>query len=203
MIFAYEASTIDSVTESLMMKAAATPAPPSGENILQQAMRVYILNNADVQSRYGIRFYEYEWLGSNYTAGSYERYWHGYLVFLKLLLYLFTMQDIIFLNSVCQGLCILAILWALRRNGIGELQFPFLVLWIVTMQIVVMYSLDYSACFYVYALTVLLLLLSERARKKSVCFSCCGYVYILFIFFNMASDNAWYSISGIVIYGAG
>ena len=56
MVFDYEASTVDRYTETIMVKMAATPMPPTGENVLQQALRGYTLNDED--AKHGLKFYE-------------------------------------------------------------------------------------------------------------------------------------------------
>ena len=160
MIYDYDASTLDNYTQGLMLKAAATPFPQNGENIIQQTMRVYMLNEkSDI---HGSKYIDYTWNGKSYSCDSYERYWHGYLIFLKPLLYFFSLHDIIFLNIVIQLFLIYAVIIFLQHKNIGELQIPFVFLWIIGMQITTMFNIDLSVCFYIYMISILVLLIKER-----------------------------------------
>ena len=52
-----------------MLKAAATPFPQNGENIIQQTMRVYMLNEkSDI---HGSKYIDYTWNGKSYSCDSY------------------------------------------------------------------------------------------------------------------------------------
>nr|WP_308624393.1 hypothetical protein [uncultured Eisenbergiella sp.] len=163
-IFDYDATTIDTFTEALMIKASATPMPPTGENVLQYALRGYTLN--EEQAKHGLHFYEYDWKGKTYTCDSYERYWHGYLVILKPLMYFFSFHDIIFINVTLQMLMLFAILAAIRKNGADRLILPFICLWLISLQAVIMFGIDYAACFYIYAVAVLCLLFNRKIMDR-------------------------------------
>lgn len=107
-----------------------------------------------------------EYNGQHFTCDSYERYWHGYLVLLKPLLVLFTYQDLIYLNVILQFVLMFLLLCMLRKQKMAYLQIPFLLLWIVGMQLIVMLSLDYSVCFYIYMISALLLLRYRKLRER-------------------------------------
>ena len=166
LIFDYDASVLDMFTEALMVKAAATPMPPTGENVVQQAMRGYTLNERDVWQGHGLKFYEYEWNGKEYSCDSYERYWHGYLVILKPLMLFFSLHDIVFLNFMLQMIFMYFFLLILRKKKVSYLQFPMVLLWIMSVQVAIMLCLDYSVCFYIYMGAVTLLLVNKKAVEK-------------------------------------
>lgn len=162
-IAGYDMSTLDNNTEYLMLKAAATPFPLTEENYLQKVLRCYTFNS---EWNHGLAFVQGEYNGQNFTCDSYERYWHGYLVLLKPLLVLFTYQDLIYLNVILQFVLMFLLLRMLRKQKMAYLQVPFLLLWIVGMQLIVMLSLDYSVCFYIYMISVLLLLRYRKLRER-------------------------------------
>lgn len=164
----YEASIADNFTEFLIVKATATPLPPSGENIVQMALRGYTLSEQEVQ--HGLKFYEYTYMGKEYSCDSYERYWHGYLVFLKPLMAVFTYSDIIFLNIAAQLLLMFGIIWTCAKKEQWCLAVSFLFFWLVNVQLTVMLCLDYSACFYIYAISTLVLMHSRKVRQQYVYF---------------------------------
>lgn len=163
-IFDYDASIADNFTEFLIVKATATPLPPSGENIVQIVLRGYTLNEQEVQ--HGLKFYKYTWMGSEYSCDSYERYWHGYLVVLKPLMAVFTYSDIIFLNVAAQLFLMFGIIWACAKREQWRLAISFLFLWLASVQLTIMLCLDYSVCFYIYSISTLVLLCSRKARQN-------------------------------------
>lgn len=162
-IAGYDMSTLDNNTEYLMLKAAATPFPLTEENYLQKVLRCYTYNS---EWNHGLVFVQGEYNGQRFTCDSYERYWHGYLVLLKPLLVLFTYQDLIYLNVIVQFVLMFLLLCVLRKRKMAYLQIPFLLLWIVGMQLIVMLSLDYSVCFYIYMISALLLLRYRKLRER-------------------------------------
>ena len=159
----YDSSFADCSTEHLMMKVAATPLPPTGENIFQKALRCYTLNN---EWNHGLTFTQYEWKGQAYSCDSYERYWHGYAILLKPLMFLFTYTDIVFINIFLQMLLIGIIVYLFRKKGMEYLQLPFLIFQAVNMQIIVTLSLDFSVCFYIYTIALLLLLIKPNICRQ-------------------------------------
>lgn len=162
-IAGYDISTLDNNTEFLMLKAAATPMPSTGETYTQKVLRCYTYND---EWNHGMVFAQGEYNGESFTCDSYERYWHGYLVLLKPLLVLFTYQDLVYLNIVLQSAMLFFLLKTLRKQGMEYMQIPFLIFWAASMQLVVMLSLDYSVCFYIYMLSVILLLQFPRLRGR-------------------------------------
>lgn len=162
-ISGYAVSTLDNNTEFLMLKAAATPLPATEENYIQKVLRCYTFNS---EWNHGLAFAQGEYDGQSFTCDSYERYWHGYLVLLKPLLVLFTYQDLIYLNILLQFVLMFLLLGMLRKREMAYLQIPFLLLWIVGMQLIVMLSLDYSVCFYIYMVSTLLLLRYRKLRER-------------------------------------
>ena len=136
----YDASTLDNVTEMEMLKVASTPFPEeTGESTLQYAMRAY-------------RILDQPWYEGNkdwdFPYESYERYWHGYTVILKPVLHYFSYTDIIFMNMAIQIALIFVLLYVLIKKNYTKLQFIFVFFWILTMQVIIMFSMDYSVCFY-------------------------------------------------------
>lgn len=166
-LYDYDATTLDNCTEQLMLKVASTPLPSTGENIFQKAMRCYTVNS---EWNHGLTFLQYEWKGENLSCDSYERYWHGYAVVLKPLLIVFDYTDIVFINIAMQFFMMFFLLLVLDKRNLKYLQAGFVILWIVSMQMVIMLCLDYSVCFYIYMFATLLL----------VCFSKCQREYIWF-----------------------
>lgn len=161
----YDASTIDNNSDCVMLKASVTP--PTGENALIRAMRVYTLND---DWNHGMTFRQYEWKGQTFSCDSYERYWYGYLVILKPLLSVFSYTDILFLNMACQILILFGIFYSLQEKQMKHLMLPFLLFWIICMQHIIGLCLAYSVCFYIYSIAVLILLHHPRAAQNYIWF---------------------------------
>lgn len=166
-LYDYSASTLDNCTEQLMLKVASTPLPATGENIFQKAMRCYTLNG---EWNHGLTFLQYEWKGQSLSCDSYERYWHGYAVILKPLLMIFTYTDIVFINIGIQIFLMFFLLTMLEEKNYGYLRIAFVILWVISMQIVIMLCLDYSICFYIYMIATLVLIRYQKCQKEYLYF---------------------------------
>lgn len=163
----YDASILDNVTESEMLRIASSPLPKhTGENLLQYAMRGYRIENHDMAE-------------ADFVYNGYERYWHGYLVILKPLLNYFSYTDIIFMNIAIQTMLMFVLVHILMKKKMHGLQMIFIFFWILTMQVIIMFSMDFSVCFYIYMFGSLAMLLSNKVRKN--------YVYAFLILGMMTS----------------
>lgn len=150
----YDASTLDNNTEWEMLRIASSPLPrDTKENIFQYAMRGYRVLNYDAEE-------------ADFQYAGYERYWHGYLVVLKPLLHYFSYTDIIFINMAIQIVLMFGMMHILMKNKMYGLQMIFIFFWILTMQVVIMFSMDYSVCFYIYMLGSLAILLFDKVQEN-------------------------------------
>lgn len=163
----YEASTLDNATEWEMLRIASSHLPGyTGENVFQYAMR-------------GYRILDYNVDEADFKYDTYERYWHGYLLILKPLLHYFSYTDIIFINMAIQILLISGMVHILTKNKMHGLKIIFIFFWILTMQVVIMFSMDYSVCFYIYMLGTFAMLLFDKVQKN--------YIYLFLIIGMMTS----------------
>lgn len=173
----YDITMIDYNTEIHMIKGALTPLPPSGENILEQSLRGYAYNEPGTV--HGMKEYHYTADDAEISCDSYERYWHGYEAVLTPLLLCLNYPDIIILNIVFQTVLSLIVL----KECSHHLRIAFAVLWVFTMQPVIMLCIDYSVCFYIYMTASLLLLKSPSLRKNyDIFFLIVGIITVYFDF---------------------
>lgn len=172
-IYDYDSGTRDCFTESLMIKEAGTLLPPTGENTLQMAMRVYSFQ--ENKGQHGTRFIEYEVDGKKYSCDSYERYWHGYLVILKPLLMIFTYQDLIYLNMVLHVLLMAWLLIEFYKYSQAKYLVPYVSIVILSVPISIILCLDLSVCFYIAAIATLLIL-KEKRLQYDYCFLLIGII---------------------------
>lgn len=153
----YDASILDNVTESEMLRIASTPPPKhTGENLFQYAMRGYRISDFDVDE-------------TDFVYNGYERYWHGYLVILKPLLHYFSYTDIIFINMAIQAMLMFGLVQILMNKKLHGLQMIFIFFWILTMQVIIMFSMDFSVCFYIYIWFTCYATIKKNTRTLHLC----------------------------------
>lgn len=176
----YKSSQLDNYTDALMY---ATAIHEGSGNAVRDAMvnaryeyrdenMVQALNDYanDVAVKDALK-YEY----------YYPRYWHGYLVILKPLLFLFEVGEIRMLNMVLQGALLVALLYLIRKKLGERYQLPVLLMAAVLNPIVLPLSLQFSWVYYISLVgAVWLLCLKNPFEKK-------GYI-LLFLALGMLTS---------------
>lgn len=166
-LYSFCTSRLDNWTDATMLLIAAH----EGEGtVLEQAMT----GARDLLDTYQ----PVDSMAARYLQGveldktvSYARYWHGYLVFLKPLLLVTDYGGIRTLNLVVQLVLNAAILVLMFKRDEKRLMLPWVLSMGFLMPLVQGKSLQYSTCFYAFALGVLFLLLfKERWDERRVCF---------------------------------
>ncbi len=172
-------SQLDNWTDSIILLEAANDYVQTTVN---RAMMVYRgeVNNLDpcesLVSHYG---YNVEFSGTS----SYARYWHGFLVIIKPLLLVMDYGGIRVLNGIVQVLLIIAIIFLFYKRKKKEYIIPYLISYLMLMPVVLMKSMQFSACFYILSIGVLsLLLLNDETRFK----------YSFIVFLNLGIMTAYF-----------
>ncbi len=135
-------SKLDNFTDTLMLLKASFP---KSENMWKAAVRVegYSVKNKDpFQTLLAVYKYGAEDVGS----GTYSRYWHGYLLFLKPLLLLFHYGQIRYIIMFVQLLLFTLLITKLAGQK-KELVFPTACMWFFINPIATMNSLQYNNVF--------------------------------------------------------
>ena len=96
--------------------------------------------------------------GITFSRSSYEQYWHGYLVFLKPLLSLFTYFQIRIINGIAQILLLLAALYLMWKKNRKGLILPFVIIWGILTPSDTMALLQYSDIYYIYSIGTIIVL---------------------------------------------
>lgn len=147
-------STLDNFTDALMIQNATYP---SSGNPLKDAMQVNHLQfTGDMRP-----ITDLENQISNPSAGvgyEYARYWHGYLIFLKPLLLIFSYQQIRILNMVLQVFLFVFLLWTMKKASLQTYILPLCVSWLGIAPWVLPYSMQLSSMYYLALLGVIILL---------------------------------------------
>lgn len=99
---------------------------------------------------------------------SYSRYWHGYLVFLKPLLLLFSIEEIKILNMILLSALWIGIFLIMERKGLRSLIPGFFAASVFMMPPAMILSLSLSICAYISLSAMLVLLLLEKIKEENI-----------------------------------
>lgn len=149
----------DNYTDALMLGTAVFEE--ENVSVLQAAMRNARNSVGESVPSNGLKDYvNHEGKGD---AQGYERYWHGYLLFLKPLLLIMNYSQIRMLNVVLQLLliaAILSIMYMKNRDKQGTWLFVYSLLFICPM--IIPYCMQYSTMFYIMLGAVLVVLKKHK-----------------------------------------
>lgn len=109
----------------------------------------------------------------NYTPYAYSRYWNGYVVFLKPLLYLFDFSVVYILNAGAQLFLIAAIIYMMWKRNKRLYIIPFVLALISVSPYSSFNSFQLSSIMYITYITLLVMLIKEKEIKN-----CNAYIYV-------------------------
>ena len=161
----YKTTQLDNVTDAMMLATAIYPAHSDHVNIVEQTMHGYRYELTDENALMSLTKYAND---ANDIKGvvlnSYERYWNGYLVYLKPLLCFFDYGDILLLNTLLL-MCITAFfVYQLYKSNVLELVPAYIALLYVLTAPAIGLSLQYSSSFYIMQFA-LCYILSSKPKK--------------------------------------
>ena len=177
----YNNTQLDNVTDALMLATAIYPAH-DGTGIAEEALHGYRyeLEGEDMPMSLTKYANDANDIKAIYQK-SYERFWNGYLVYLKPLLCVFDYGDILVLNVAAQlAIAGLLIYLAVKKNMDAFLP-AFLAMLITIFWPSIMLSLQYSSVFYI-TLLFSVYLLYRFPQKIFSYFNC--KLYFLCIFWH-------------------
>lgn len=116
---------------------------------------------------------------------DYRRYWHGYLVILKPLLYFFDYVIIRTINGISQILLVFTVCFLLYKKELQIAIIPYLVSYGMLMPLVLVKSLQFSSCFYILTLESIGLLLLPQNKLIEKYLTIFLYGGILTAFFDL------------------
>lgn len=158
-IFSWCTSAVDNFTDSIMLMAAIDNNDVS---ILDKVINVYRANYDDESGCEALINYS---KGGNLTSEiSYARYWHGYLITLKPLLYFFNYGQIRIINLIFQISLTIILLYLMYKNNLKECIIPYLISYLMLMPYIIGISLQYSSCFYIFTIGCILLMLIPKEK---------------------------------------
>lgn len=153
---------LDNYIDALMINIA------SFTNSSSLSERVFANYRYDISDKGPIESLYYSRLGKEAIVSSYSRYWHGYIPFLKFTLFFTNYNGIRQINSILQILIFVLIVSLLvkRKNIVYSLAYMFC--WLSLVPTALLFSLQYSSIYYIYSISLLLLLLDTKQIIKHI-----------------------------------
>lgn len=172
---------VDYLTDSMILSEAVYNGEESPWN---QAAAVYSnAIDAEGDQTWPLRKMQAA-LEEEQDGAPYARYWHGNLVYLKPLLFIFDYKDILTLNMLAQLLLMLWIAQLLVKRKIGYLLIPMALTFGMLTPVAMALCLQYMPCFYVMAIACIILLHCPEAihRHEGLFFLAIGIATCYFDF---------------------
>ena len=188
----YKMTQLDNVTDGYMLMEALYPG---NDDPVQNAMNNPYLYYEGVNPEKSATQQSHDVEGVT-GIGTYGRYWHGYLLFLKPLLMIFEVSDLRIINMIlCLGLSFY--LFALIRQKLGrKVMAAAMAAWLVINPVSVIMSFQFSTTFYVMlTASILVMKQHEWLRQK-------GRYGLFFLFIGIVTnfiDFLTYPMVGMAI----
>ena len=160
----YKASILDNYTEILMLLEAIYPS----ENPLADSM---LVPHIEYKERADIELSLAAYLNADETVSpvkmDYPRYWHGYLVILKPLLFFLSLSDIRMLGIALQLILIFVLLRLMRDNGLGQYCPAIAAVLVLWNPATTGMCFQYYPCFFISILAAIVVLLKYPSLGRS------------------------------------
>ena len=160
----YAFSRLDGYTDNIMMQTAVYETT---ESPLKAAMLNQRMEFPKAKLIPGMALLNYVNGARNGEVVSYGRYWHGYLVFLKPLLTLFTLSDIRVFNMIFQWVLALVLLFLAHHKGGFRLVFPLGIALLSLNPLSTALSMQYSSIYLLTLVFGILRLQFELYKKRN------------------------------------
>ncbi len=175
----YFTSQLDNFTDSIILMEAAIK---SEEPAVINAMNVY---QGDSEEYFpSKRLVDHYILGKEYDGlKGYQRYWHGYLIFVKPLMMFMNYQSLRVLNTILQFILLLGTCFLLIRRGKSKYLVSWILIYLMLMPVVLGKCLTFSDCYYIFMIaSACLLVLKPEALER----------YSFFVFLNIGIAVAFF-----------
>lgn len=159
----YCTSQLDNWTDSTMLLTASYDGK---ESLMDKAMLVYYKRIEGKNPQEGLVDY---YLGENRDIymSHYPRYWHGYLIFLKPILYLMDYGMIRIVNCAIQMILNLYLIFLMYRRNKEQYIIPYLIAVIFIAPWAIAKSLQFSTIFYIFLIgSIVLLIFDDKIVKN-------------------------------------
>lgn len=164
MVSGYKYMQLDNYTDSIMLGAAIYDGP---EGTMDKAVNNYHPDSAQLSPELALTNYANEVSAYEYFQIPYGRYWHGYLVPLKLLLLFFDYSDIRVLNFFLQNILLFFIIKQLHQIHMEQYAPAFLVTIFLINPLTAALSLQFSSVYYIILFSAIWFLRLVRQGKAT------------------------------------
>ncbi len=144
----------DDYTDALML---LTAKDNTDRNPFTSAIYAYHLSGENIGDNPNVVITDMN--NTEYEESSYNRYWHGYLVFLKPLLMIFNYQQIQILISFAVLALIVAVIYLLQKKNFNKYIIPYTVTVALMFPAAIMISIQYFIVFAIFNLAMVIILL--------------------------------------------
>lgn len=162
MVSGYKYMQLDNYTDSIMLGAAIYDGP---EGTMDKAVNNYHPDSAQLSPELALTNYANEVSAYEYFQIPYGRYWHGYLVPLKLLF--FDYSDIRVLNFFLQNILLFFIIKQLHQIHMEQYAPAFLVTIFLINPLTAALSLQFSSVYYIILFSAIWFLRLVRQGKAT------------------------------------
>lgn len=182
----FYATALDNYTDAIMLLEAAES---SHNSVVERAMLNYwtqtitdrkLDNPGPSLINISKKNEIYNTNNGNLAVSKYSRYWHGYLVFLKPILYLIDYGKIRIVNLVMQLLIYAYVVWELLKNEYKYMAVGYVCSMLLLSPVTSGFSLQYSACLYILNMGIIAIIKKyEKDKAQFSCDSCLNLFLIL------------------------
>jgi|GEM_PF-6710761 len=145
---------LDKYSDSLMLLTAGTD---SGESNVVQAMKNKRYSLTDEYPVDTLIYVASGDTNKEFSYAAYGRYWHGYLAWIKPLLFFFDYDEILTIGIIFQIFLLLMVSTKLTRSGEANVVVALAVAYIVINPVAVMLSFMFSTCWMITLIAILLM----------------------------------------------
>lgn len=159
----------ESYTDAIMVQNAIEEIP--GKNVFEQAMWMY---HNDLEKEFwtpeaSLRAYCSGWDTDNMFIHEYSRYWHGYLVYLKPLLLLFSWEQIAVMGVVVQIILTAVVIGLAVKKKQSGVAASMVAGFLFMKPLLVLVSLTMTVCWIIIlAALIFMLAKNDRLREKKL-----------------------------------
>ena len=155
-------SQLDNFTDNWMIHIAAYDG---GQSALERSLMNYYHSWPDKEQVFDELMVQAD--NPEYTDLSYERYWHGYEVWLRPLLVFTDYRHIRYINLALQLLLTAMILFTMYRRGLKQLILPYILMLGTMLPPTLWRCMQYSSIFSIMSLGGLAMILKYRSWSES------------------------------------
>lgn len=157
-------SQLDNWTDSTMLAKAAYAGEESTFNkaLIVYSDRVEGINPCESLVE------RYENGNCDTYKEAYPRYWHGYLLLLKPLLFMMNYSSIRVLNGIVQTLLSICVGYILYRNNLKKYIIPYFTAICLIMPVATAKSLQFSSIFYIFSIATIILVANYAKWKDTL-----------------------------------